>query len=207
MREKLRDKTRDELTVALNSLGVEAAMAERGRAEEAIHNSWWQRSLGVIDLPEGPVRWIHVVKKDGGRDGPPRWWINLCIPDERQLPGRRTVKIRTVRKKSFPLFGRVVGVLWKGDDHSTGLIGALSDEKAARDLAARVGNLRIRSHTDNFQGWTLQVNRRFAPTSQDWQAIQTIAHRLLSAPAPSETARPLSRAAPARARRSRLPAP
>lgn len=102
MREKLRDKTRDQLTVALNALGVQAVMAERGRPEEAIHNSWWQRSLGVIDLSEGPVRWINVVKKDGGRDSPPRWWINLCIPDERQLPGRRTVKIKTARKKSFP---------------------------------------------------------------------------------------------------------
>ncbi|MCY4085502.1 MAG: hypothetical protein OXG37_01095 [Actinomycetia bacterium] len=181
MREKLRDKTRDQLTVALNALGVQAVMAERGRPEEAIHNSWWQRSLGVIDLPEGPVRWINVVKKDGGRDSPPRWWINLCIPDERQLPGRRTVKIKTARKKSFPLLGSVADVAWKGDDHRTGLIRALSDDGEVKGLAARVGNLRIRSHTGEFQGWTLQVDRRFIPTSEDWQTIQTIASRLLSA--------------------------
>ncbi len=31
MKERLRDKTRDELTLALNALGIEATMAERGR--------------------------------------------------------------------------------------------------------------------------------------------------------------------------------
>ena len=34
MKEWVRDKSRDELTDALNSLGVKAELAERGRAEE-----------------------------------------------------------------------------------------------------------------------------------------------------------------------------
>ena len=34
--ERWRDKTRDNLTSALNSLGVRAKMAERGRAEEEV---------------------------------------------------------------------------------------------------------------------------------------------------------------------------
>ena len=70
MKEKLRDKTRDNLTNALNSLGVKAEMAERKRAEEKVHNAWWNRSLGVIDLPEGPVRWINVIKKDRSKRQP-----------------------------------------------------------------------------------------------------------------------------------------
>ena len=121
MREKLRDKTRDDLAHALNSLGVRAEMAERGRVEEKINNSWINRSLGVIDLPEGPIRWINILKRDRSKNSPPKWWINLCIPDERPVLIHKEVKVRTVRKKSFPLFGKVVDVAWKGEDYGTGL--------------------------------------------------------------------------------------
>ena len=75
MREKLRDKTRDDLAHALSSLGVRAELAERGRVQEKVNNSWFNRSLGVIDLPEGPIRWINILKKDRSKDSPPRWWI------------------------------------------------------------------------------------------------------------------------------------
>ena len=182
MKEKLRDKTRDNLTNALNSLGVKAEMAERKRAEEKIHNAWWNRSLGVIDLPEGPVRWINIIKKDQSKDSPPMWWINFCIPDERLISSRREIEIKTVRKKTFPLFGKVVGVTWKGNDHSTGLVSRLSYDETAKNLATRIGNIKIRSYSEEFQGWTLQVDRRFKPTIQDWQTIQKIADYLLSAP-------------------------
>ena len=182
MKEKLRDKTRDNLINALNSLGVKAEMAERKRAEEKVHNAWWNRSLGVIDLPEGPVRWINIIKKDRQKDSPPMWWINHCIPDERPISGSREIDVKTVRKKSFPLLGKVIGVDWKGKDHSTGLVNRLSYDQATKDLATRIGNIRIRSYSEEFQGWTVQVDRRFEPTRQDWQTIQKIADYLLSAP-------------------------
>ena len=182
MKEKLRDKTRDNLTHALNSLDVKAEMAERKRAEEKVHNAWWNRSLGVIDLPEGPVRWINIIKKDRQKDSPPMWWINHCIPDERPISGSREIDVKTVRKKSFPLLGKVIGVDWKGKDHSTGLVNRLSYDQATKDLATRIGNIRIRSYSEEFQGWTVQVDRRFEPTRQDWQTVQKIADYLLSAP-------------------------
>ena len=55
MKERLRDKYRDDLVYALNSAGVKAEMAQRGRAEEKTENSWYQRSLGVIDISGGPI--------------------------------------------------------------------------------------------------------------------------------------------------------
>ena len=182
MREKFRDKTRDDLTHALNSLGIQAEMAERGRAEEKVHNAWHQRSLGIIDLPVGPVRWINVIKKDGSQYSPPSWWVNLCIPDETPVSSHDTVKIRTVRKKTFPLLGKVVGATWMGDDASTGLVQTLSIDDIVAGLAARIGNLEIRSYAQEFQGWTLQVDRRFTPTNEDWASIEKIADYLLSAP-------------------------
>ena len=42
--ERWRDKTRDNLTSALNSLGVRAVMAERGRAEEEVRKRLFTRA-------------------------------------------------------------------------------------------------------------------------------------------------------------------
>jgi len=180
MRELLRSKTRDKLAQNLGSLDVTTILAERGRVEEKIENSWYQRSLGIIDIPEGLVRWISILKKDGSKNSPPRWWVVLGIPDERPVPKHQAVDIKAVRKKTFPLFGEIVDVAWKGNDSGTGLVDVLSNDKEVNNLAKNTGNLTIHSYAKEFQGWTLQVDRRFKPTSQDWTAVQKIADYILS---------------------------
>ena len=182
MKELLRDKTRDKLLQNLTSIGVTAVLAERGRAEEKIENSWYQRSLGIIDIPEGSVRWINILKKDGSKNSPPRWWAILGMPDERPVPKHQAVDIKTIRKKTFPLFGKIVDVTWKGNDYGTGLADVLFNDESVKNLAKKIGNLVVRSYTKEFQGWTLQVDRRFGPTNQDWVTIQKIANYLLSSP-------------------------
>ena len=180
MKEILRDKSRDDLARSLNSLGIRANLAERGRPEEKIENSWYQRSLGIIDIPEGSVRWINILKKDANRNSPPLWWVILCMPDRRPVPSYKAVDIKTVRKKTFPLVGRVTDVTWKGDDNHTGLCEVLSADEAVKSLAKKIGNLTIHSYDKEFQGWTLQVDRRFRPTDEDWATIQKIAGYILS---------------------------
>ena len=180
MKEKLRDKTRDDLTDTLNSLGIGAAMAERGRPEESIRKPWGKRSLGVIDLAEGPIKWINVVRQDGSQYSPPRCWFVLCIPDERPFSKRREVKIKTVRKKSFPVFGKVVDVAWEGDDYGTGLLRTLANDYTVKSWTKKTGNLEVRRHDEAFDGWTLQVEKRVTPTRQDWDIIRKIVDYLLS---------------------------
>ncbi len=64
--ERFRDKTRDDVCAALRSLGVDAQMAERGRAEEEIGERGASgASLGIIDIPEGAIRWVHVHRYKG----------------------------------------------------------------------------------------------------------------------------------------------
>ena len=168
MKERLRDKYRDDLVYALNSAGVKAEMAQRGRAEEKTENSWYQRSLGVIDISGGPIKWINILKKDGSKNSPPRWWVVLGIPDDKLLSTLQDTKIKTVRKKNFPLLGKVVDVIWKGSEGGTGLVNTLSVDVPIKTLAKSVGNLEIKSQTNGFQGWTLTVDRRFNPTNKDW---------------------------------------
>ena len=180
MKNLFRDKARDNLTVSLNVIGVQAAISGRGRSEEKIENSWYQRSLGIIDIAEGPVRWINVLKKDRGKHDPPKWWLVLCIPDENLVAFHHGIKIKTVRRKTFPLFGKIIDVTWKGQDGGTGLVDKLSSDVAIKVLAKRIGNLEIKHQADEFQGWTLTIDRKFVPSSEDWQTIRRIARLIIS---------------------------
>ena len=157
-------------------------MAERGRVEEKVEDSWYQRSLGVIDIPEGSIRWINILKKDQSKDSPPQWWVVMGISAESSMSNHRTVKIKAVRKKSFPLFGEVVDVIWKGNDGGTGLVNMLSNDPSTKTLAERIGNLEIKSQAERFQGWTLTVDRQFSPASPNWATIEKITHYILSSP-------------------------
>lgn len=182
IKERLRDKSRDELADTLNSLGVKAEMVERGLAEESVIPRQLSRSLGLILIRQGSIRWINVVKRDRHQHNPPRWWVVLGIPDDKPNSTRQKTKIKTVRKKSFPLIGEVVDVVWKGDDGGTGLVNTLSRDIPTKTLAKRIGDLEIKSHADVFQGWTLTVGRRFSPTGQDWETFEKIADQILSSP-------------------------
>ena len=101
------------------------------------------------------------------------------IPDERPISNHKKFNIKTVRKKSFPIFGKVVDVNWKGKDCGTGLVKTLSTDESITDLAKSIGNLAIRARD---QGWTLTVDRKFSPTNRSWESIQKIAEYVLSSP-------------------------
>ena len=148
MKETLRDKTRDELAWNLtNFAGVNAHMSDRGRLEEKVEKSWYQRSLGVIDIADGPIKWINILKKDGSQHSPAKWWIVMGIPNSFEGSSVPKIKIKTVRKKSFPLFGKVVDVNWEGDDSVSGLINTLSQDADIKELSKKIGNLEIKSQS------------------------------------------------------------
>ena len=67
-------------------------------------------------------------------------------------------------------------------DGGTGLVDTLSKDIPTKTLAKRIGNLEIKSQADRFQGWTLTVDRRFSPTTEDWETVEKIADYILSSP-------------------------
>ena len=100
MKEKFRDKSRDNLAKLLNSIGIKATMAERKRSEEKINKPWFFRSLGIIDISsEGPIKWTNNFKKDGNDKSGPVWYVFLGIPDKTPVS---KIKLRTIRKKKLP---------------------------------------------------------------------------------------------------------
>ena len=82
--DKFRDKTRDNLYGNLINLGIDCKLAKRKIVEEKLFNSWYQRSLGIIEINENtPIKYINILKKDGGKDNPPRWWHYFAVPSEK----------------------------------------------------------------------------------------------------------------------------
>jgi hypothetical protein len=155
-------------------------MAERGRPEEKVESLWiFKKSLGLVDLAKGPIVSINVLKKGGSKDSPPQWWFVFLVPydtDATTDEYRWKLKIKTVRKKSFPLFGKVVDVFWKGNDRGTGLVDDLSEDQVVDRLVARRGNILIRAHSKHFR-WGIQ-SKRFAMTTEDWNDLEHLAERL-----------------------------
>ena len=98
---------REDLCAGLRAIGVDAQIAGRGRPEEKTNGHY---SEGVIDVSEGPIRWVNVVSWGGGeRD---YYQTDYGVPDPRWLP---RLNIRSIRMRSFPIFGRGINVRWKGD--------------------------------------------------------------------------------------------
>ena len=70
VREAFRNKTREDICAHLRGLGIAVQMAPRGRAEEKIYTGP-RRSFGVVDITEGPIRWVNVTSATvawGGSD-------------------------------------------------------------------------------------------------------------------------------------------
>ena len=180
----LRDKSRDDLADSISSLGVQASLAQRGRNEEKFQKFWiFKRSLGVIDIADGPIRWINYLKRDRSNNNPqPRWWVVFGIPDERPISGTLKIKMKTIRKKTFPLFGKVTDVTWRGNDQSTGLLSVLSDDEDVDRLSAEFGDLHIQSYSEkSFAGWTVMVGKRIRKlTIEQWDGFIKISDHLLA---------------------------
>ena len=180
--DRFRDKTRDTLAEALSALGVPAEMADRDRPEEKLGRRMFARSLGIIDIAEGPIAWVNVIKQDGSDKSPPQWWFVFGIPDGRKMPNEGAIKLTTLRKKSFPIFGQVLDVTWRGKDMGTGLISVLSEDATVDELVKRVKDMTLQSRSQEFQGWSLQTGKNFELSPADWEALQTIAYYVTIAP-------------------------
>ncbi|MQG40192.1 MAG: hypothetical protein FI718_09445 [SAR202 cluster bacterium] len=182
VRGKFRDKSRDELAKNLDQLGVKAKMLERKIVQEKIGNVWWMRTLGVIEINEGPIKWINILKKDRSQNSPPAWRYIYIIPDER-ISGSTKIKVKTHRKKSFPLFGKIIDTTWKGEDQGTELISLLSNDEVIKKLAKDLGNMEIESRSsETFRGWTLYIDRPHFFIEPSWLEFNSIPERLLKLP-------------------------
>ncbi len=180
MRERFRDKTRDNLAATLQSLGLPASMSERDVPIENVQKPGWSRALGSIEVADGPINRVNLFKHDGSQYSPTRWWYVFLVPDDRPFSEDRVVSIKSTRRKSFPIFGRTVAVTWDGEDHNTGLLDAVRNDPQVNRLVVRRADLEIKRHTKNdFDGWVIAIEKKFTPSHEEWRTFLSIADRLL----------------------------
>ena len=193
MLEALRDKSRDTVAASLAAAGIQAEMVDRdlGRPEEKIRTFqlFGKSSLGLIDIrTDSPISWINVVRtKSTDKHGPARYRVVFGIPDQSIPMNHKQLKLKTVRKKTFPLFGKVIDVSWRGEAHTLLLAKTLSEDEEIDRAVADLGDVTIFTHPNQFQGWTIEINKIFSPhppvvTIDRWEALKKIANYLLSSP-------------------------
>ena len=170
MREALRDKSRDKMAASLEAAGLQAEIVDRElrRPEEKLRTSHLlgkHSSLGLIDIrTDSPISWINVVRtKRADKHGPARYRVIFGIPDQTIPMNHKQLKLKTVRKKTFPLFGKVTDVSWRGEANTSLLAKTLSEDEQIDRVVADLGDVTIFTHPNEFQGWTIETTKLFFP--------------------------------------------
>ncbi len=153
--ESIRNKlSREFYYRSYQEMGLRVSMAERGRKEEKSGYG----SHGVIDIIDGPIQWVNVCIFSTGQNVVED--VVFGVPDPRITKIHRKAGMRTVRVKSFPIFGRAVELHWKGDWRLQRAISRLNEDASIKIPILESGDLKISVNTD-LQSWIIHPNTVF----------------------------------------------
>jgi hypothetical protein len=168
IREKYRDRTRDNVCAGLRELGIDAQMAPRGRTEERLGKG---NSLGVIDIANGPIRWVNIyIVRPSGEGSLPfereQYYTDYGVPDPRLRPQSSKPHYKSVHKKTALLRGQVIDFYWKGKDFGLGILDRLNDDTSLKDSLMKSPDVEI------------QVADYFDDSDMDWHRCWVITEEL-----------------------------
>jgi hypothetical protein len=155
---------------------VPAELAESGRFEENLKCGFGVHSLGIIDIGEGPVRWINV-RIDLNEIN----WVDYAVPDERLGRHEREIMIQAHFEKRLLGLGKVVDLVWRGEDAGLGVVKRLNGDGPLKKTLMRTGadDFTITAH-DKPGCWLISVAYTAPPDKKLWGCYRTIAEHLLS---------------------------
>ena len=180
---RFRVMNRDRICDRLGALGADARLAGRGRAEEQITNGIQCGSLGLIDIREGPIRWVNVRKVRQYGDPQGSHFTDYGVPDPRLELYSRRPAIKSVRTKEFPLVGRVIDLHWKGEDFGLGIISRLNSDFQLKRPIMSSQDVKIYAcghHSDYHSCWIISTETFDSPSRELWNCYQSIAQHLLA---------------------------
>ena len=196
MLEKMRDKTRDDLYKNLIDLGIDCELSKRGIRADKLQNPWHRKSLGVIKINSNyPIEFINIIKKDRSKDSPPRWWYYFATPNDLVKSISDSIEVKSIRKKTFPIFGKVKSIEWKHNALSQNLASQFTQDSDINSLAINIGNVKIESIDKDFSGYTFSGftieierknwkdwgnNRKISLNINQWKALNKIANICLN---------------------------
>ncbi|SVD20032.1 uncharacterized protein METZ01_LOCUS372886, partial [marine metagenome] len=183
----IRDKTRDKLYKILSSIGLECEMLERGIVEEKLFNPWHRNSLGIIKInSDSHIKYINIIKKWGSKNDPPRWWNYFAVPTPTSNSKEDYTEVKSIRKKSFPIFGKVKFIDWKFNNNGKNLADKFTKDSEINALSMELGNIKVQSLHENFSGYSIELefNKSAFPlltapnismNNSQWNALNKIA--------------------------------
>ena len=135
----------DRLYGHLQRLGVRARVVGKGPSLRQRGNRFFgAEGHGFIEIDDSPIRWVdvafwsRVIEID---DDAEHCVVRYAVVDPRLQPTVRKVDILLIRLRSFPLFGKVTDLRWKGNDSGLGIVHRLNSDR--RTKAAIMRNLGV----------------------------------------------------------------
>ena len=184
IKELFRDKSRDNFYKNLLDIGVDCELAKRGINEEKLFNPWHRRSLGIININEDkPIKYVNIIKQDGGKNNPPRWWYFFAIPSHNEIDKEDYIEVKSKRIKSTPVIGKVESIEWEPNENSKKISDNFSDDDEINSLSMELGNIKVQSLHDNFSGFSVELEfkrREKNINNQNWESLNKIAHICLN---------------------------
>jgi len=180
-RKKAGPLRRQELYEHLQQIGVEVYLVKKGSAKEKIGlgRGSGQKSEGIMELGDKNIDSINVISV-ASQYGV-HYFLDYLVKTP-NIMGKRTLKkTRLARKKSPPLWGKVVGIEWKGDKllaQSLNLDYSLEDKLLQADREALKESIRI--FPEPKHGYVRIRTTYLLPSHQIFQAIGIIARHVKS---------------------------
>jgi len=184
-----RESTREDFYDGLRNLGIEAQIGQRGHIEGVPLISD-ERSLGMIDISKGPIRWVNLRVARRGRVID--FFADYGIPDPRDELGQvGEIRIELACRRSFPLVFRVTDVYWEGKDKGLGIIDRLNSDILLKGQLMRdrgivgwlVGIIEVTVmliYDRKNRCWIIRVFSVDSPSLELWNCYQQIARHLLT---------------------------
>ncbi len=171
----------EELYQHLRGLGVEASLAKEGdrRAGIGLGRASGQESEGLIVLEDRSIDSINVVSVSTQYGK--RYFIDYLVKSP-NISGERMLKTtRLIRRKSPPIWGKVVAIDWKGDDSLTRCLNldySLEEKLLRADVNVLKGGIWI--FPEPRYGYVRIRTDYSLPSAEIFGVIRSIARRVRS---------------------------
>ena len=116
-RKKAGPQKREEFCQHLQKMGVRAYPVQMGDDREKIgqRRSSGEKSMGIIELKDRNIAFINVIGVTSQYGT--HYFINYLVRNLNMTEKRKLKKTSLVRRKSALLWGKVVGIEWKGNEY------------------------------------------------------------------------------------------
>ena len=170
---------REEVCQHFQDMGIEAALWEGGNDEEKIGLSRFsgQKSEGIIELTGRNIELVNVVSI-ASQYGV-RYFLDYLVKAPNIMEERKLKKTRLLRRKSPPLWGKVVAIDWEGDNslaQTLNLDYNLEGKLLRADMDIFKGDIGI--YPEPRHGYVRIRTEYFFPSAEIFEAISIVARHV-----------------------------